>query len=158
MAITFNKENLLLFKSRLETYESKESAVLPTLALAQKQFGYLSDEVIKYVAQLLEMPEARVLEVVSFYSMFRTKPTAKIEIAFCSNLTCQMKGMEALKHYARERAREIARMRGEGLVEVIEVACLGSCDQGPAIMVNRERQVGGVTKEALEQIFAQLPG
>lgn len=153
MTISFNKETMLLFKQKLERIDSKETLLLSTLTLAQKQFGFLSDEVIKYVSQLLQMPEARVVEVVSFYSMFQTKPPPKIRLEFCNNLTCQMKGMHELKRYALERARELSKQT-TGDIEIAEVACLGCCDKAPVAILNGERQEETLTKEKVEALLA----
>src|SRR4028119_285393 len=71
---------------------SKRSASLPLLHLVQEQFGYISDEAIHWIAAKLDLQPINVLELVTFYPMFRQKPAGKHHVRVCRTLSCAMAG------------------------------------------------------------------
>ena len=87
MNIQFSPNALKEFKSFDTLYDNPKSKLLPTLHLAQKEFGYLSPEVIEYVATLTELSPAKVKEVASFYTMLHKKPVGKYHIQICTNIS-----------------------------------------------------------------------
>jgi NADH-quinone oxidoreductase subunit E len=101
--ISFSEKALMEFKDILSRYDSKRSALLPALHLAQDEFGWLSEEVIEYVARLMDLSPAQVLEVVSFYTMFRQTPVGKHHLQFCVTLSCWMFGSHQLMKNACSR-------------------------------------------------------
>ncbi|MFC1557574.1 NAD(P)H-dependent oxidoreductase subunit E, partial [candidate division KSB1 bacterium] len=92
MAVEFTQNTLQEFHRLLERYPTKRAVSLPTLHLAQKEFGYISDEVIEYVGELLDLTPAEVANVVSFYTMFYRKSMGKYIIQVCHTLSCSLLG------------------------------------------------------------------
>ena len=113
------------------------SAVLPALYLVQDQQGYITTNAMRYVAGLLGMTPADVEDVVSYYSMFFTKPVGRFVLSVCRTLSCALNGAERV---TEEICGALGVRPGEtdptGTFTVLEVECLGACDRAPIIMVN----------------------
>src|SRR5262245_43382423 len=119
------------------TPHRKRSAVLPALYLVQHQQGYITGNAMRYVAELLEMTAADVEDVVSYYSMFFTKPVGAFVLSVCRTLSCALNGAERV---TEEICAALHIKPGEtdasGTFTLLEVECLGACDRAPVIMVN----------------------
>ena len=117
--------------------DRRRSAVLPALYLAQYQQGYITASAIRYVAGLLDITPAEVEDVVSFYTMFYTKPVGKFVLQVCRTLSCALNGAERV---TEELQAKLGIRPGEtdasGTFTLIEVECLGACDRAPVVMVN----------------------
>jgi NADH-quinone oxidoreductase subunit E len=123
---------------------SKRSATLPLLHLLQEHFGYLSDEAITWVAEKLELQPINVLELVTFYPMFRQSPVGKHHVRVCRTLSCAMAGSYQLldafcRHANIEKTHDgkghlFKSADGKYSVEFVE--CLASCGTGPVCMIN----------------------
>src|SRR2546423_1176618 len=125
--------------------EHKRSAALPLLHLWQEQFGFITDEGIKWIAEKLELQPINILELVSFYPMLRQKRTGKTHIRVCRTLSCAMAGSYRLMENVCATAG-IGRGHGgahdpilvsqDGNISVEFVECLASCGTAPVCMVN----------------------
>jgi NADH-quinone oxidoreductase E subunit len=111
--------------------------VLPALYLVQYQQGHITGNAMRYVADLLEITAADVEDVVSYYSMFFTKPVGTFVLSVCRTLSCALNGAERV---TEEICGKLAIKPGDtdasGTFTLIEVECLGACDRAPAVMVN----------------------
>lgn len=150
--IQFSEKNQIEFKNILGRYDSKRSALLPVLHLAQDEFGYLSNEVIEYVAQLMELSPAQVLEVVTFYHMFHRKPVGEHHFQFCKTLSCWMTGSHQLmKSLCSRLGIRPGEVTTDGKFSVVGVECLGSCGSAPVVQVN-ETFYENLTPEKLNRL------
>ena len=117
--------------------DRKRSAVLPALYLVQQQLGYVTATAMRYVAGLLEITPADVEDVVSFYTMFYTKPVGTFVLQVCRTLSCALNGAERV---TEEIASTLGIAPGQtdpsGTFTLVEVECLGACDRAPVVMVN----------------------
>src|SRR5260370_4555555 len=117
--------------------ENRRSAVLPALYLAQHQQGYITANAIRHVAELLEITRADVEDVVSYYTMFYTRPVGTFVVNVCRTLSCALNGAERV---TEELCGKLGIKPGEtdasGTFTLMEVECLGACDRAPAAMVN----------------------
>ena len=121
---------------------SKRSASLPLLHLWQETFGHISPQGIDWIARKLELQPINILELVTFYPMFRQHPIGRIQIKVCRTLSCALNGSYALCDYFRKQcgtadpdAHGIASSPdGKYAVEFVE--CIASCDTAPVIMIN----------------------
>ena len=131
-----NKE----IKNILSKYPSnrKESGVLPILDLAQRDCGgWLPMEVIEKVAEVIGMPQIRVLEIASFYSMFNLKPVGKYHLQLCSTTPCWLRGSDnILKAIKDELKLNLGDTSDDGLFTFTKVECLGACVNAPILQVN----------------------
>src|SRR5215470_19993359 len=103
MALEFSPETLAKFEQIIARYPKKEAAMLPVLNLAQREFGYLGEEAIAYVAELMDQSPALVLGVVSFYTMLNRKPIGRHHIQVCRTLPCALGGAEKITSYIKSK-------------------------------------------------------
>jgi len=152
--VQFSEKSQKEFQTLLTRYDSKRSALLPVLHMAQDEFGALTDEVIHYVARIMELHPAQVLEVVTFYHMFHRKPVGEHHLQFCVTLSCWMQGSHQLlkNTLARFGVRE-HEMTSDGKFTVSRVQCLGSCGSAPVVQVN-ETFYENLTPEKLNRLIS----
>lgn len=149
----FTAENLKKYEKILSRYDDRESALLPVLHLAQEQAGYLPEEVMTYVSSLMDIPVMRIKEVVSFYDMFYSEPTARNVVQVCTNITCSLYGsremyQELLKRYQTENMKPTE----DGRLFFQKMECLGACEMAPCMRLNNQ-YVGNLTLDkALDAI------
>ena len=135
----YTPENRARFDEIAKRYppDRRRSAVLPALYLAQKQQGYITANAIRHVAELLGITRADVEDVVSYYTMFYTRPVGKYVVNVCRTLSCAINGAERV---TAELSAKLGIKPGEtdasGTFTLMEVECLGACDRAPAVMVN----------------------
>lgn len=131
-------EGLSQVKKELTRYESKESAIIPSLFIAQKENkGWVNDEVISHLAKVMDIPEARINEVFKFYSMFNQKPVGKYHVQVCTNISCALNGSRELaQHVCRELKVGFDQVSEDGKFTISKVECLGSCGTAPMMQVN----------------------
>jgi NADH-quinone oxidoreductase E subunit len=136
---TYTSEHLAKFQEIVARYppDRKRSAVLPALYLVQAQLGHVTAQSMRYVAGLLDMTPADVEDVVSFYTMFYTKPVGRFVLQVCRTLSCALNGAERVTQ-ALSTALGIApgQTDASGTFTLLEVECLGACDRAPVVMVN----------------------
>jgi NADH-quinone oxidoreductase subunit E len=136
---TYTPENRIRFDTIVVRYppDRRRSAVLPALYLVQHQQGYITANAMRYVAGLLGITPADVEDVVSYYSMFYTKPVGTFVLSVCRTLSCALNGAGRV---TEEICGKLGIAPGEtdvsGTFTVIEVECLGACDRAPVVMVN----------------------
>jgi NADH-quinone oxidoreductase subunit E len=121
---------------------SKRSASMPLLHLWQETFGYISPEGIEWIAVKLDLQPINILELVTFYPMFRQHPAGKIQIKVCRTLSCALGGAYQLCDYFREKckvgepdAHGLA-ISEDGKYSVEFVECLAACGTAPVLMIN----------------------
>lgn len=140
----------------LARYPHREGALLPVLHLAQREWGYLSEDAVRHVAELLKLPPARVGGVISFYPEFRTRPIGKHLIEICRTLPCSLMGAEEVVDYLCERLGiEPGETTADGRFTLTGVECLGSCGTAPVMMVDGELHQS-LTREKIDQILEGL--
>ena len=137
---SFDEKNQGLAKIALAKYpnDRKQSAVMPFLDIAQRQNGgWLSQPSIEYVAEQLKIPFIKVWEVVTFYTMYNTKPVGKNFVQVCTTTPCWLRGSEnivkACKEIISENQCDVAH---NNLFSWMEVECLGACVNAPMIQIN----------------------
>jgi len=135
----YTPENRARLDAILQRYpaDRKRSAVLPALYLVQYQQGFITASAMRHVAGLLEITPADVEDVVSYYTMFYTRPVGKFVINVCRTLSCALNGAERV---TEALTTKLGIKPGEtdpsGTFTLMEVECLGACDRAPAVMVN----------------------
>ncbi len=137
MAVQFSDPSQKRFETFLTRYPTKRAALLPTFWLAQKEFGYLSPQVLEYIAQLLELSPTDVGSVASFYTMLYTKPMGKFHVQVCTNLSCTLLGAgDLVECLARRLGIEPGSTTDDRQFSLSEVECLGACGTAPVVQIN----------------------
>lgn len=147
----FTPENEEKIARVLTKYPQKKAAVMPLLYLAQEQNGWISNPVIKTIADKLEMVEEEVLGVATFYTMYFKKPMGKHHVQVCTNVSCMLRGgyqiYEAVKDKLGIGNMEVT---ADGHFSLEEVECMGSCGTAPMIAVNEDFYENLDTQKALQ--------
>jgi NADH-quinone oxidoreductase subunit E len=137
--IKFSAESLELVKSIIARYpEGKQkSALLPTLHIAQAEFGgWLSVETMNYVAGLLKLEQIEVYEVATFYSMFNLKPVGECVMEVCQTGPCMLNGAgEIIQHISKKLNIKPGETTADGKFTLKTVECLAACGTAPVMMV-----------------------
>lgn len=137
-------------------YPHPNSALLPALALAQKEHGWLSPEVLDEVAEVMGLVPAQVGSVASFYTMYNRRPVGKHFVQVCTNIACSLLGAEHIvEHLKRRLGIEVGGTTPDGLFTLAEVECLGSCGTAPMMQVN-DVYYENLTADRVDQILAEL--
>ncbi len=159
MPVQFSPDTYRRFEEVLTRYPTKRAAILPTLWLAQGEFGYLSSEAVEYVAGLLDLSPATVQGVVTFYTMFATKPMGRFHVQVCTNLSCTLVGARTLVGCLEDRLGvPVGQTTEDGAFSLSEVECLGSCGTAPVVQVNEEyheRQTPDGVVRLIDRLAAQ---
>ncbi len=137
MSFVFNEEHEAQFQNLLPRYPEKKSLVLPSLWMVQYQQGYISSEAMAYLAKRLEVPQAHLYGVATFYTMFHLEPVAKYHIQVCKTLSCELCGKaDILKSIEDELGIKVG--ESTELFKLSEVECLGACGGAPMLCLNEE--------------------
>lgn len=132
----------------------EQSAVIPLLMLAQEQDGWVTRAAIEHVAETLDMPRIRVLEVATFYTQFMLAPVGtKAHVQVCGTTPCMLRGAEDLKKVCQNRINhDPFALNAEGTLSWEEVECQGACVNAPMVMIGKDTYED-LTPERLEEII-----
>lgn len=156
MSFEFTTESKKEFEETLARYPNKMAALLPVLWIAQRQHGFLPLEVQEYVANLLALSPAQVYGVVTFYTMFKTKPVGKFHLQVCRTLSCALRGGEGIIRHIEGRCKiKNGEVTKDGRFSLEEMECLASCGTAPAMAVN-EAYFENLTVEKVDQLLDRL--
>jgi NADH-quinone oxidoreductase subunit E len=141
---------------RLTTqYPVRRSALIPMLLYAQDEVGYLSDEIIHEIGQRLDLSDLEVRNVISYYSMLRTRPMGKYHVQVCTNISCLLRGAEELLEHCKHKLKiDHKETTPDGMFSLEEVECIGACSWAPAIQVNYDFHLD-VTESKMDQVLDQ---
>jgi NADH-quinone oxidoreductase subunit E len=135
--------------------ERKQSAVIPVMWLAQKQEGWVSEPAIRAIAELLDMPVIRVLEVATFYTMFQLAPVGKHHLQVCGTTPCMLRGSEELKAVCKRRIGAAHEVTGDGMFSWEEMECMGACVNAPIVAIH-DYYYEDLTPQALETLIDKI--
>ncbi len=154
--IEFSKKAKKEFNTIVGRYPEKRAAMLPTLHLAEKEFGCISPEVEVYVGELLTVPAVKVREVVTFYTMFAQQPRGKYHFQICRGISCDLLGCTKIRDYLTEKLTlEVGATSPDSKFTLSEVECLGACETAPMMQVN-EDYYGKLSQKSVDKIFRKL--
>ncbi len=154
----FTKQNMDFVRAQIAKYPKgrQASAVIPLLWQAQKQAGgWLPEPAIRHVAELLDMPAMRVLEVATFYTMFNLSPVGAHFVQLCGTTPCMLRGAEDLKTVCQKFIGEAGAVSEDGKFSWQEVECLGACVNAPMVQINDDFYED-LTAESFEKILTNL--
>ena len=154
----FTKENISWAKEQIAKYPKgrQASAIIPLLWQAQKQSGgWLPEPAIRYVAEFLDMPHMRAMEVATFYTMFNLEPVGEHFVQLCGTTPCWLRGADNLKNVCRKIIGEQNVVTEDGKLSWLEVECLGACVNAPMVQINDDFYED-LTAEWFEKILLDL--
>lgn len=156
MSFKFTEENLARIEEARRRYPSSLSAVMDACYIGQEQNGYISEEVMSEIADVLGIEKTDVFGVVTFYTMFHDKPMGKYHVQVCTNVSCMLRGAYEIWDAVKDKLGVEHMQRTEdGKFSLEEVECMGSCGTAPMIAVN-EDYYENLTKEKVLEILDSL--
>ena len=137
--------------------ERKQSAVMSALIVAQDEKGWLSPEVMDFVAGYLGMPPVQVYEVASFYTMYNLRESGRHKLTICTNLPCGLQGaLDAADHLCGRLGIGFNETTADGRFTLKEGECMGACAMAPVVLVNNKKMHDYMTNEKLDQLIENL--
>jgi NADH-quinone oxidoreductase subunit E len=130
-------ENEVLAGQIIARYPRSRSALIPLLHVAQQQDGWVTDEAMAHIGELLGLTPAEVLGTCSFYEMFKREPVGTYLVNVCTNISCQLLGGEELLEHVEERLGvKAGATTADGMFTVEDVECIAACTEAPCLQVN----------------------
>jgi NADH-quinone oxidoreductase subunit E len=152
----FNEQTLRELEELMSRYPTKRAALLPALRLAEREWGSVSEDALRYVAELLDLSPAYAFGVFSFYTHFRRPGTGKYRVMACRTLPCSLGGAEAVRARIEKRlGLKFGQTSADGVWSLEFVECLGACDKAPAIQINDD-MYESLTVEKIDAILDKL--
>lgn len=158
-APVISEKTQALFDREVAKYpaDQKQSAVMACLTIIQSEYGFVSAESEKLVADYLGMAPIAVHEVTTFYNMYNQKPVGKYKLNVCTNLPCQLReGAHALKHLENKLGISMGETTADGLFTLQQSECLGACADSPVMLVNDLTMCSFMSNDKLDQLIAGL--
>lgn len=135
-----SEEGLKKVQTELSRYESRQSAIIPALYIAQSENGgFITDEMIAYLSKVMDLPVSRINEVFKFYTMFNQNPVGKYHVQICNNISCVLNGSRELTEHVLEAfGCKLNDISLDGKLCISSVECLGACGMAPMMQVNED--------------------
>jgi len=157
MAYEFTKEDLEQIEKIKAKFPEVKPATLPVLWVAQNRFGHVEPEVQRLVAKTLDLPEAHVHGVATFYTQYYKEKMGKYVLDVCTCLSCQLcGGYDILHHIEDKLGIKAGETTDDGMFSVQQVECLGACGYAPMLQVTNGKYVNNLTKEKVDGLIEAL--
>ena len=151
-----SSKNLVTARELIARYPKPKSALIPLLHLAQEQDGYVADDAMEHIAELVDVTPAEVLGTCSFYEMFKRHEVGTYMVNVCTNISCQLLGGEELLHHAEDRLGvKAGGTTADGTFTLEDVECVAACTEAPCAQVNY-RYFGRLTPETFDTLIDEL--
>ena len=148
--------NVATARDIIARYPRRKSALIPLLHLSQEQNGYITQEAMRHIAELLDVTPAEVYGTATFYEMFRFQPTGRYLINVCGTMSCALMGAHELMHHA-EHALGIkaGSTTPDGMFTLQHAECQAACTEAPTLQVNYRHRYR-VTNADFDQLVDDL--
>ena len=139
MTTVNNALNQDVMQSIVARYPRKRSAIMPLLHYVQSIAGYVTNDGIERIAEILEIETAEVSAVATFYTQYKRKPTGEYHIGVCTNTLCAIMGGDAILEALKDHlGLENDGVTADGKVSIEHIECNAACDYAPVVMANWE--------------------
>ena len=119
-------------------YPTRESALMPSIWAVQEDLGWVPPEAVDYLVETLGVTRARVQELLTFYTMFRTEKPAQYVLQVCRNISCHILGArELIAHLEKRLGIRLGETTPDGKFALEGVECLGACGHGPVLQLGK---------------------
>jgi NADH-quinone oxidoreductase subunit E len=136
--------------------ERKGAAVMAALRLTQEKNGWLTETLVEAVANYLEIPPVRAMEVATFYTMYDLEPVGKHKIMVCTNISCMLCGSDKImSHLSKSLGIEAGETTKDGRFTLKEAECLGACVNAPMMQIDKQFHEN-LTPQKVDQILKEL--
>src|SRR3546814_19424629 len=137
----FSEASLLTATEIISRYPRPKSALIPLLHLAQEQDGYVANDAMEHIAELVGVTPAEVLGTCSFYEMFKREPVGEYVVNVCTNIACLLLGGEELLHHLEDRLGvKPGSTTADGTFTLEDVECIAACPEAPGPRSEERRE------------------
>ncbi|MGE5262875.1 MAG: NADH-quinone oxidoreductase subunit NuoE [Acidobacteriota bacterium] len=144
-------------RSLMEKYPAPRSAIMPALHLAQRECGWLPDEAVQDLSELMGLSTTEINSVATFYTMYARDKRGEHTIYFCTDLPCALRGAdELMEHIEHKLGCKAGETTANGKVTLKDAECLGGCDHAPVMLIDGEEHAQDLTPENVDQILDRL--
>jgi NADH-quinone oxidoreductase subunit E len=148
--------NVVIAREIIARYPKQKSALIPLVHLSQEQNGYVTNEAMRHIAELIDVTPAEVYGTASFYEMFKFEPVGKYVINVCGTMSCALMGAGDLLHHAEQRLGvKAGGTTSDGLITLEPAECQAACTEAPCLQVNYRHRYR-VTPADLDQLIDDL--
>ncbi len=156
MSFSLSEQTEAKIEQVMQRYPEKRAATLPILHLIQEEKGWISEEAQNYVAQRVEVPPIKIREVLSFYTLLRTRKIGKFHFQVCRTVACTLRGGKSiLQHLEKKLGIKSGETSADGMFTLTEVECLAACEIAPMLQLNDD-YIGPLTPEKLDELIDGL--
>ena len=156
MAFTLSAEHEKIVDELISRYPAKQAACIPVLHLCQRQVGWVSPEVIDYVATRLGMSTSEVKGVVTFYTMYQQHPPGKHTVWVCRTLSCELMGAKTIEEHLEHRLGcHAGGTSADGTFTLKKAECLAACGYGPMVQID-DQFYENLTVEKLDALLDRI--
>jgi NADH-quinone oxidoreductase E subunit len=144
-------------RSLMEKYPAPRSAIMPALHLAQRECGWLPDEAVQDLSELLGLSTTEINSVATFYTMYARDKRGEHTLYFCTDLPCALRGAdELMEHIEYKLGCKAGETTANGKVTLKDAECLGGCDHAPVMLIDGEEHAQDLTPESVDPILDRL--
>lgn len=137
--------------------DQRQSAVMSALRIAQVEKGWLSNELMDFVAHYLGMQPIAVYEVATFYNMYNTQPVGRHKLCVCTNLPCKLMGADAIAEKLKQKLGiEFGETTDDKAFTLVEGECMGACGDAPLLLVNNHRMESFLDEGKVDALLEEL--
>jgi len=148
--------NVAIAREIIGRYPRKKSALIPLLHLTQEQNGYVTDEAMKHLAEMLDITPAEVIGTATFYEMFKFEQVGTYVINICQTMSCALLGASTLMHHAEAKLGiKAGSTTADGMFTIEAAECQAACTEAPTLQVNYRHKYR-VTTDGFDQMIDDL--
>jgi NADH-quinone oxidoreductase subunit E len=142
-------------EAELAHYPNKQAVCIDAMLIVQRQRGWVSDEALQDIGELLGMTTTDLDGVATFYNLIRRKPVGKHVAMVCDSVSCWIMGCESLReHICGKLGIPFGGTTADGRITLLPIVCLGACDRAPAMLLDGELYTD-VDQRRADELLAQ---
>ena len=152
---SISQQEIEEIEEEIQHLADRKSAAIDALKIVQKHRGWVSDESLKAVADLLGMSAEELDGIATFYSLIFRRPVGEKTVMYCDSISCWIMGCNSVKEKLKDKLQiELGETTPDGKYTLLPVTCLGDCDHAPVMMVGDELH-RDLTSESIDNIFEE---
>ena len=145
-------------EEELKDLPDRRSGCIDAMKVVQRQRGWVSDEALADIGELLDMTPAELDSTATFYNLIFRKPVGEHVILMCDSISCWLTGEDAIAAaLKRKLGVQFGETTSDGKFTLLPTVCLGNCDQAPVMMLDG-RIIGNLTEDKLDQVLREVAG
>ncbi|MCY3883854.1 MAG: NADH-quinone oxidoreductase subunit NuoE [Gammaproteobacteria bacterium] len=155
LVTALSSEEIAEIETEISHLPDRESAAIDALMIVQRHRGWVSDESLFALAQLLEMSSAELDSIATFYNLIFRQPVGRHVVMVCDSVSCYVMGADQLATKVQdELGIKFGETTNDGRFTLLPIVCLGACDRAPTMMIDKDL-IGLVDPSSLQDVFSR---